>query len=49
MNENTNTVETAKDDYTELLPEGWSGAEGEDFIDPATWGVTEMPGGVDGD
>ena len=28
MNENTNTVETAKDDYPEMLPEGWSGAEG---------------------
>lgn len=49
MNENTNTVETAKDDYPELLPEGWSGAEGEDIFNPATWGVTELPGGVDGD
>ena len=47
MNDNTNTVETASNDFPALLPDGWSGAEGEDIFNPATWGPTELPDGAE--
>lgn len=47
MNDNTNTVETASNEFPALLPDGWSGAEGEDIFNPATWGPTELPGGAE--
>lgn len=36
---NPNTpIETAEDEFDEILPEGWSGTDSENIFDPSTWG-----------
>lgn len=47
MSKEPETVETVEDDYPEILPEGWSGAEGEDIFDPSTWGGDDSADGQD--
>ena len=49
MSKETTPVETVEEDYPEILPEGWSGAEGEDIFDPSTWGGDDSADGQDDD
>lgn len=41
MDNNDNVVETAVVEDDAFLPDGWSGAEGENIFDPSTWGTNE--------
>jgi hypothetical protein len=41
MSEKPETIETAEEEFDAIMPDGWTGADGADIFDPATWGSAE--------